>query len=324
MWCVRTASRLHLGLLSLPAEGERWPDRHGALCFPARRYGGVGLMIDSPGIVLRAGPAKEWSADGPLAERVLGFARQMLSSPGAAAPPQRLVVERAAREHVGLGTGTQLALAVASAVSAASGQERSVADLARLVGRGRRSGLGVHGFARGGFLVEAGKVPGQQLSPLVARVDWPADWRVIVAVPAAPPGAHGGEERAAFERLFAPMSDSEALCRLVLLGMLPALAEGDLEAFGEAVFDFNARVGEWFAPRQGGTYSSAATAALVEFFRGQGVRGAGQSSWGPGAFAFAGDEERASDLARRAREFLPTAEVWVARGSNGGAAVEAG
>jgi beta-RFAP synthase len=320
---VRTGSRLHLGLLSLPADGERWPDRNGTPRFVARRYGGVGLMLDAPGIVLRAEPAKEWVAEGPLAGRVVAFARRVLASAGEAdLVPLRFVVESAAREHVGLGAGTQLALAVAKAIAASAGIERSAAEMARLVGRGGRSALGVHGFAQGGFLVEAGKPSGRDLSPLVARMDWPADWQVVAAVPEAPPGRHGGDEKAAFERLSASAADSEALCRLVLLGMLPALAEGDLEAFGEAVFDFNARVGEWFAPEQGGTYASAPVAEFVEFFRRQGVRGAGQSSWGPGVFAFVGDEEAARDLARRAQAFFPTAEVWVARGVNHGATVE--
>src|SRR6185437_1004041 len=88
----------------------------------------------------------------------------------------------------------------------------------------------------------------------------------------------------AFSRLTAAPSDparTDVLCRLVLLGLLPALVERDADAFGEAVYEFNARVGEAFAPVQGGVYASARIAELVAFVRGQGVRGVGQSSWGP-------------------------------------------
>jgi beta-RFAP synthase len=157
------------------------------------------------------------------------------------------------------------------------------------------------------------------LSPLIARLEWPADWRVLVVVPAVTPGCHGPAEQAAFERLTASLATTEALCRLVLLGMLPALVERDLPAFGEAVYDYNARVGELFAPVQGGVYAGPAVSELVEFFRRENVAGVGQSSWGPGVFAFVEDEERARWL----RERLPTsAEAWLARGVNHGATLE--
>jgi predicted sugar kinase len=92
----------------------------------------------------------------------------------------------------------------------------------------------------------------------------------------------------------------DALCRLVLLGLLPALAEADLAAFGEALADFNLRVGEMFAPVQGGPYSNPRIGELVEFIRREGVPGAGQSSWGPAVFAIVA-AERANDLVRRVR-----------------------
>ena len=50
---IRTASRLHFGLFVLPAEGEVFRDRHEKPALPARRFGGVGMMIESPGLVLR-------------------------------------------------------------------------------------------------------------------------------------------------------------------------------------------------------------------------------------------------------------------------------
>ena len=56
--------------------------------------------------------------------------------------PRRVVVEAAPREHVGLGTGTQLALAVARVLTASWGRRDPVADLAALVKRGLRSAPG--------------------------------------------------------------------------------------------------------------------------------------------------------------------------------------
>ncbi len=323
---IHTASRLHFGLISLPAEGTVWTDRHDQAILPARRFGGVGLMIESPGLHIAAEPAAAWSAEGPLAGRALEIASRFASvlqeeTPGLHIQPLRMAIESAPREHVGLGTGTQLALAVAQLLSLSLGRNFTPAELARRVGRGVRSALGVHGFELGGFLVEGGKRTDADLSPLVARMAFPEAWRVVLVLPRRLSGLHGARERSAFTSLAQPQSATEALCRLVLLGMLPALAEQDLPAFGEALFDFNARAGEIFAGAQGGTYASAAVAELIGFIRGQGVYGVGQSSWGPGVFAVT-DQERAAHLADRLRLMAEDADVQVSRACNHGAIVE--
>jgi beta-RFAP synthase len=325
---VQTGSRLHFGLLN-PGEGPFWADREGRPVLPARRFGGVGLMIDEPGVCVRVEPAGGWSAEGPLAGRALHFAQEFARGlepepAGGGVGPARLVVETAPREHAGLGSGTQLGLAVARALAGLWGIDLSVAELARRVQRGGRSGLGVHGFERGGLLVDAGKLPGVAVAPLVARLPFPEHWRILVAIPPAAPGLHGPGEQAAFERLAAPAGTCEALCRLILLGMLPAVAEADLRAFGEALYDFNARVGELFAPAQGGTYAGPAVAELIGFIRRQGVAGVAQSSWGPGVSSVV-EEEQANDLAGRIRHYLgPAADVWVSRARNEGARVTGG
>jgi beta-RFAP synthase len=284
-------------------------------------------MIDSPSITVRALPATRWTAQGPFAKRALSIAEQLLTSFGLESPnlpARQLVIESSAREHVGLGVGTQLALAVARALISSWEYEESIPRLARRAGRGARSSLGVHGFMHGGFLVEGGKLSPENLSPLIVRHPVPDDWRILMIVPVGIEGTHGTEERTAFERVLAPLEATESLCRLVLLGLLPALIEGNLHEFGEALHDFNARVGELFSREQAGTYASPMVASLVAFLRQQGVRGVGQSSWGPGVFAFLADENQARDLAERAHNFLcPTsAEIWISKPSNRGAYCE--
>jgi beta-ribofuranosylaminobenzene 5'-phosphate synthase len=313
MYRVETGSRLHFGLVSLAGEAQRWPDHTGSVTIPARRFGGAGLMIDAPGVAVRVEPAREWSAEGPLAARALEVASRLSGE------PRRIVVERAAPEHSGLGTGTQLALAVAKALTLSWGRDAAAANLVRMTGRGRRSGVGVHGFDRGGFLVDGGKGERTTLAPLLAHVAFPDEWRILLVIPPSEPGLAGSREQAAFSILQqTPVNTIDALCRLVLLGMLPALHEADLEAFGEALFDFNARSGELFAPVQGGAYVSAA-AAVVGWLRGAGVRGVGQSSWGPGVFAVIEDEDKGARLLGRVREAFPQAKHWLTKGRNQGA-----
>jgi beta-ribofuranosylaminobenzene 5'-phosphate synthase len=318
---VRTGSRLHFGLLSLATETARWPDRAGEAGLPGRSFGGVGLMVEQPGVEVSVAPTPAWSAEGPLADRALAFARTFAQSVeregGGTPPPQCVRVEQTAPEHVGLGTGTQLGLAVGQALALAWGKTLTACELAVRVGRGLRSALGVHGFERGGLLVDAGKRGSAGVAPLVARVPFPETWRVVLARPRGEIGLQGAAERRAFGRLLetpAALARTEALCRLVLLGLLPAALEQDLPTFSAALFDFNARVGETFAAVQGGIYASPAIEEMVQFVRSQGILGTGQSSWGPTVFAVV-EEERASDLADRLRRRfdLGPAEVLVTR-----------
>ncbi len=291
MITVRTGSRLHFGLFNVGGTDQE------------RRFGGVGMMVEEPALCLEVTAAREWGTSGPLAARVMEFASRFRASFQSDLPPFHLHLAQAPPSHAGLGSGTQLGLAVAQALAA---QIRlpieSVAELAQMVGRGQRSALGVHGFAHGGFLVEAGRSPGSVVAPLVAVPDFPERWRVVLLIPQTKMGIHGAPERAAFEALATQPTrpgEVDALCRLVLLGMLPALVEKDLPAFGEALYEFNRRAGEPFAAIQGGIYASPGTATLVEEVRRLGVRGVGQSSWGPTVFAVVGSEAEARELRER-------------------------
>ena len=327
---VQAPSRLHFGLFSIPGEDRRlgnWPDLDGSLTIPARHFGGVGLMIDRPGIELTVMPAETWTAAGPSADRALGYAQRFCKALHVQQAFE-ISVHRCAPEHVGLGTGTQLGLAVARGIATATGQPRlTTTDLAWAVGRGRRSAIGIHGFAQGGLLVEGGKpaaneVEPFELSPLLCLAPFPAAWRIVLILPAGIRGEHGNREVQAFDQLARSARDprqTDAMCRLALLGMLPAIAGNDLEAFGEALYDFNRRAGEWFRPWQGGTYSHPRVAELVAALRRAGVKGCGQSSWGPAVFAVVASDEHAVEVEQRLIEegAASAEEITVARASRG-------
>jgi beta-RFAP synthase len=314
---VRAHSRLHFGLLN-PGPGESWPNIDGDAVLTGRRFGGVGLMIEEPSLILTTKPAAAWSATGPMARRALEFAQHFvggLDTPGPGGMlPMALSIKTAPPEHAGFGSGTQVGLAVAGALAAAAGHEDwDAVELARRVGRGLRSAVGIHGFQHGGLIVEAGKRGEEPVAPLIACKSLPVEWRIVVILPDVTPGAHGAVERAAFEQLGGKPSVTESLSRLVLLGMLPALREGDCRPFGEAVYDFNARVGELFAAAQGGRYANPRCTEIVTFVRGLGVTGVGQSSWGPTLFAIVEEPDRAESIANRLRRRFETATIWVTK-----------
>jgi len=319
---IEAPSRLHFGLLAMPGECK-WPNSEGQQTVPARHFGGAGLMIDKPGIALSVAPASAWAAQGPNSARALEAAKLICNRLGIK-KTFRVLVERCSAEHLGLGTGTQLSLAVARAIAIVSNQGHLAAvDLAKLVGRGRRSALGIHGFAHGGFVVEGGKREPEVISPLVARAPFPAEWAIVLAIPRDLKGDHGQRETEVFEaiaRRESSLPETDSMCRLLLLGILPALIERDLPVFGEALYDLNRRAGEMYRHVQGGVYSCAQVAEVVSFLRANGVQGVGQSSWGPAVFGVT-DSEKADwmrgELNRRFGE--SAIEVVVTRAWNHGA-----
>lgn len=314
---VEAPSRLHFGLFSLPAQGvERWPGLDQTPGLPVRHFGGVGLMIDRPGLSVKIECSSEWSASGPLADRAREFADRFNDSlPANERRAYSIIVESCPTEHTGLGVGTQLGLAIAKAIARETGHDEWKAiELARRVGRGDRSAIGVHGFERGGLLVEAGKTIDEPLSPLIASSSFPREWVVLLLTPESPGDWHGARERVAFTQLGQTTSAQAAdiLYRIALTGILAGVASADIDLFGEAVYEFNARVGDMFATVQGGRYASPAVASCVRKLRDLGVKCVGQSSWGPTVFAIVNSEEVAS-LRRR----LPELRFAIASGSQG-------
>ena len=186
---VRTPARLHFGLSSFGG--------------PGRQFSGLGLMVDEAGITLHGSPAEEFVTSGPHADRVEAFARNWADHQHLSAlPAVRLEVVNAPPDHVGLGIGTQLGLAVAAALSVLFNVEyRDAATLAQMSGRGRRSAIGTHGFLHGGLLVDAGKLPDDPLGTLQTRFEMPTPWRFVLIREPAGQGLAGKAEQTAISSL---------------------------------------------------------------------------------------------------------------------------
>jgi beta-RFAP synthase len=284
-------------------------------------------MIESPAIVLSAEPASGWIIEGPLEARAERIARQLcgrLFEAKFAVPAVRIRIESAPAEHIGLGVGTQLSLAVAALILKIAGIPFSTAqELARLTGRGGRSGIGVHGFGHGGLIVDGGRKGSEEIPPLLASVPFPEEWSVLVVQPPVRRGLHGPDEHSAFAAL-PPIARevADTLCRIALLEMLPAVIEHDLADFGAALSELQARVGACFAPAQGGIFTGTHAPAIVAELQRLGLVGAGQSSWGPTLYALSDhSEEERSMLAQRLldRTGLEASSVCWTRAANAGA-----
>jgi beta-ribofuranosylaminobenzene 5'-phosphate synthase len=308
---VEAPARLHMGMLDAAGGGTR-------------RFGGLGVALSHPAAVVEAGSSDEVSAEGPDAERALAVAhrsREALGLPGGV----RVRVVEAIPPHVGLGSGTKLALAVTAALAALAGQTPEPGTIARAAGRGARSAVGLWTFVLGGLIVEGGRRPGvERPAPLLARHAMPDEWRCVLVIPHAEPGLSGRAEEEAFGQL-RPDSDRAALiAQLVLTSLLPGLAEGDLAEFGAALTRVQRLVGESFASVQGGVFHPRA-GDLVDALLRMGAAGAGQSSWGPAVYGIVGDDQAGRELARRMEaELAGGGRVEVVSFDNRGARVEAG
>ncbi|MFB6170813.1 MAG: beta-ribofuranosylaminobenzene 5'-phosphate synthase family protein [Haloarculaceae archaeon] len=317
---VETGARLHFGFQNLSPARERI-------------YGGVGVALDEPCAVVEAEPADEVRCAGAspvdtYAERAV----ELLDVPGAS-----VSVESTLPRHVGLGSGTQLALATLAAVARANGVEANVRERAPALGRGGRSGVGVAGFESGGFVVDAGHpaerfttappdVGTWQVPGAVARHDLPEHWRFVVVVPDAQKGTSGAAEdesmRAVVEHADPTIGDE--LAGVLVRRLLPAATEGDLDSFGSAVSTFGRLNGAWYVDEQGGVYRPPAGRLIERLSGARAFAGVGQSSWGPAVYGVTA-ADRVRDAVAVAEDALDAAdvsgEVFVTAPRNRGARV---
>jgi len=306
---VEAPARLHMGMLDASGDGER-------------RFGGLGVAVRRPATVVEATESDDVTTEGPDADRALAVARRVRAALGDV-PGARIRVVEAIPPHVGLGSGTKLALAVTAALVALAGRSADPVTMARMAGRGARSAVGLWTFALGGLVVEGGRRRGSDdPAPLLVRHAMPEEWRCVLAIPAADPGLSGGAEEAAFADLRPDPERSAQIAQVVLTSLLPALVERDVTEFGAALTRLQRLVGDAFASAQGGTYHPRA-AGLVDALVRHGAAGAGQSSWGPAVYGVVGSEDEGRALARRlAADVGDGGRVHVVPFDNDGARVE--
>ena len=298
-------------------------DLHGGV---GRRYGSLGLALEEPFTRVRLRPASGVVAEGPDAARAARYATALAECfhfPDGA----RIDVEAAIPPHAGLGSGTQLALAVGTGMARLCGLDLRTADIAAALDRGTRSGLGIGLFDRGGFVVDGGSAGDGVPPPIIARQPFPSEWRLLLVFDRGREGVHGEAEIEKFAALLEfPEADAAELCRQVLMCALPGVVEADLDAFGSAVGRIQARVGDHFAGVQGGRFASPGVSRVLEWLGSHGLKGVGQSSWGPTGFAVCPSEPMANRLMVEAEARFGSElglDFAITRGRNEGVRVEA-
>ena len=297
MVTVETGARLHCGFQNLALAHDRL-------------YGGVGVALAEPRIVVSAESASTVECDDDAVEPFVADAVSALGVEGA-----RVTVEERFERHAGFGSGTQLALATLVAVARAHDGYADARTYAPGLGRGGRSGVGVATFESGGFVVDAGHPTERFTSRPPAEGSWsvpqpvvqrelPSHWRFVLVTPAAGPGKSGKPEeqsmRAVVERADPGIADD--ISQLLTRRLLPAVAERDVAAFGSALARLGRLNGAWYADEQGGVYRPPAGQLIDSLGDSPAVYGAGQSSWGPTVYGVTREREagEAREAARAA------------------------
>ena len=288
---VEASARLHFGVLDLRGTRGRW-------------FGGIGASAARPTLLVSAAPRRyargrrrrcrartRVRASLPRAPQPSRWRPRPRPSLAAAARRSRLRDATGARRRPG--AGRALRRGERCPLAGACGRPRQALRDRHMDVRGRRSRR--RGRTARGSATSAVRS--------IARVPFPATWRCVVAIPDGAPGISGAGEAEAFARLPAPPErDVERVAHIVLMALLPALADADLAGFGRALSEVQEITGRWFASVQGGTFAPGASADLVRRLSEWGASGVGQSSWGPAVYGIVEGDEAGRALADRARE----------------------
>lgn len=282
---ITTSARLHLGFFDL----------NGAL---GRKFGSLGIALAQPATQILMQKCTETQAAGEDSARAVQIVKKIQQSLDLPTTNgANIQIKQAIPAHAGLGSGTQLALAVGMAYSKLYDLNLQATQIAQFTARGARSGIGVGTFLYGGVVVDGGRGVNTITPPIIARAHFPQDWRIILIMDTSHQGVHGEQEVNAFKQLAPPPTQvAQKLCQQVLMQALPALAEQDLASFGAAVRALQIATGDYFAPAQGGRYASVKVAKVLDWFEQQGITCSGQSSWGPTGFAIVDSQEKAQSF----------------------------
>lgn len=287
--------------------------------------GGVGLALEEPKIEVKVDEADDLSVRGPLKDRAEDAARRVLGvldiNSGVS-----VEVTRDYPQHVGLGSGTQVALAVGKGICELYGVHRSTRQIAEMVGRGGTSGIGTAAFEDGGFIIDGGHsrrikpdfLPSSASRapppPVIGRYDFP-DWKVVLVIPKERGAVSGRREVDIFrDHCPVPLEDVQALSHLILMKLMPAVLEEDIHTFGEAI---NTIQTLGFKKVEMDLQSSGVK-EILDICQ-ENSPGAGLSSFGPVVYSITDDERPLLD-AMEGREDIE--DIIVTKAANHGVVIK--
>jgi len=283
---ISTPARLHLGFINLDFN-------------KLRDFGSLGLTIDTFKTVIEAEESKKFLINGKNSSKVEEIIK--LLSKTYTLKPCKLNIKHTIPEHVGLGSGTQLALSISTILFHISNKELDIEEFAKITNRGKRSSIGINCFKSGGFFVDAGrKKKSKELSPIIFRQFWPNSWRIILITDPSDQGLYGKRENNEFDKIGMNKNfTTSENCEALITNIIPGIIEKDFEMFCDGIQIIQRNTASKFSKAQGGMFSSKKIGKIFNVLEKNGMKGYGQSSWGPTSFIFCKDFAHKKEILKK-------------------------
>jgi len=299
---VKTPCRIHLSLI----------DENG---YTGRVDGGIGLMLDKPNVVFEAtNSAKEFKIEAhryyrESIEVINEKASKLFKTLDISNKNFHFYLKQYYPSHVGLGSKTQLSLAIASAIAKLKDLDISHKSLTNIVGRGGTSGIGWRGFKTGGFILDGGHDFGigkekETFLPSSAsisadpaltifRYDIPKHWRFVLVIPNVSKGAYGDEEVSIFQKHTPiPKEEVNEVSHQILMKIIPGILKKNLTIFGEGL----KRIQSIGFKKIEISLQDKIVKDLLNFMGEFGVKAYGMSSFGPSVVGITESDAEAKEL----------------------------
>ncbi|MCP4763764.1 MAG: hypothetical protein GY870_18480 [archaeon] len=217
--------------------------------------------------------------------------------------------------HLGLGSKTQMSLAVGAGISKILDLDLDNFTLTDIVGRGGTSGIGYRSFDQGGFILDCGHKFGKneekesflpssasnsaKPARTILRYDFPEEWSILVILLNVKAGASNTEEINIFQEYTPiPLKEVREISHIILMQALPGLIERDLSTFGSAI----SKIQDIGFKKIEISLQHQRVKELMKFQRENGVKCVGMSSFGPAVFSIFESESAANEMLERIRK----------------------
>ncbi|MHA1913496.1 MAG: beta-ribofuranosylaminobenzene 5'-phosphate synthase [Promethearchaeota archaeon] len=328
---ITTPCRIHLSLI----------DENG---YTGRVDGGIGLMLDRPNVIFEASnSADEFKIEAhnyyrESIEVINEIASRVFKTFNISNKNFHFKLKRYFPSHVGLGSKTQLSLAIINAIARLKDINHLTSEqLTQIVKRGGTSGIGWRGFETGGFILDGGHdfgkgreketfLPSSAVSSVnpaltISRHIIPENWRFVLVIPNVKKGAYGDEEISVFQN-YAPIPKSEVneVSHQILMKIIPGIIKNDLNCFGEGL----KRIQNIGFKKIEIELQHEIVKNLLHFFEDCGLKAYGMSSFGPSVIGIVESESKAEDLLKAVQKNQKNGggHIYICKPNNTGAKIE--
>ena len=272
-------ARLHFGFLNLGGN-------------KTISLGGIGVTINKFNTIINIKKNNQLVITGNNSDKALSFVKTFCKK-NKIKSNYLININKSIPEHIGLGSGTQLALSIGMALSKLNNLSLNITKIGKILERGSRSKIGIESFTRGGFLIDLGVK--KNFSQVFEQLKFPNEWKILL-IQNKNKGLYGDTEQKAFKKLQKLSSKKVSLHHLALNKIYPSILKKNFKEFSKSITEMQNYMGKYFYSMQGGNFSDNLVSKVINFLKKEKILGYGQTSWGPTGFAFLADNKKAKKI----------------------------